>query len=422
MRPLTYRLSAIWTLLLLGLVACVNRPAATGPEPAPATVDAAALAQEVLEQVRTELAASATPTGSRPDQAPAATLEALVRREVAESLAATAAAPAPPATEPDPGGYQALESALVDVYALANSAVVTIIAAPVGSGTGFVYDPAGHIVTNNHVVAGASSYEIVFAGGERLRGRLVGRDADSDLAVLQVDALPAGVHPLALGDSDDLEVGQLVVAIGNPFGEQGSMSLGIISGLGRSLPSQRGQTAGTAYALPQVIQTDAPINPGNSGGPLLDLAGKVLGVNSAIVSTTGTNSGVGFAIPVNAVRQVVPGLIADGAYRYPYMGAAFDEEISLDEQGAFDLPQTSGAYVLSVSPGSPAAQAGLRGASATTGRGGDLIVAIDDRPVGDFNDLNSYLVFHTTVGQTIELTVIRNGARLTVPLTLGQRP
>jgi len=201
-----------------------------------------------------------------------------------------------------------LEATLIGVYRRANPSVVYIIVPSVGSGSGFVYSQDGYIVTNRHVVEGGRTFEVVFADGERQRAELIGSDADSDLAVLQVDRLPDGVEPLALGDSDSLQVGQFVLAIGNPFGEQGSMSLGIVSGVGRSLLSQRAATSGSTYSLPEVIQTDAPINPGNSGGPLLNLAGEVLGVNAAIATTTGENSGVGFSIPVSAVKLIVPSL------------------------------------------------------------------------------------------------------------------
>jgi 2-alkenal reductase len=250
----------------------------------------------------------------------------------------------------------------------------------------------------------------------------VGADADSDLAVLQVEELPVGAAPLPLADADSLEVGQFTVAIGSPFGVEGSMSLGIISGLGRSLRSQRATAAGNTYSLPEVIQTDAPINPGNSGGPLLNLDGEVIGVNAAIASGTGVNSGVGFSVPVAAVKRIVPSLIEDGEYIYPYMGVSFDDEISLGEQSAYRLSQTQGAYVVGVAPDSPGDEAGLISADAQTGRGGDLIVDIDGQPIGDFSDLNAYLVFYTEVGQTIEVSVLRDGERVVLPLTLGARP
>jgi 2-alkenal reductase len=240
--------------------------------------------------------------------------------------------------------------------------------------------------------------------------------------VIKVDGLPAGVTPLPLAAPEDLAVGQFVVAIGNPFGEQGSMSLGIVSGLGRSLSSQRAQANGGTYTLPAVIQTDAPINPGNSGGPLLNLDGQVVGINAAIASATGSNSGVGFSIPVAAVHRIVPSLISEGRYVYPYLGASFDEEISLAEQQLFDLPQTSGVYVITVADGGPAEQAGLRGADLNTGRGGDLITAINGQALRNFQDLNRVLVFGVSPGQTIDVTFVRDGQEQTTQVTLGERP
>jgi 2-alkenal reductase len=315
-----------------------------------------------------------------------------------------------------------LQESLIDVYEMASPSVVYIIVPPLGSGSGFVYSEDGYIVTNNHVVAGGTNFEIVFSSGDRMSAELVGTDVDSDLAVLKVDDLPDGVEPLQLGDSESIRVGEFVVAIGNPFGEQGSMSLGIVSALGRSLQSQRDLGTGSSYSLPQVIQTDAPINPGNSGGPLLNLDGEVVGVNSAIASYSGTNSGVGFSIPVQAVRQIVPSLIENGTYAYPFMGVGFDDEISLSEQSVYGVSQTQGAYVLNINSGGPADRAGLIAASSVNGRGGDLIIEIDGQTINNFSDLNSYLVFHTTVGQTIEITVLRNGERVNLSLTLGARP
>ncbi len=326
-----------------------------------------------------------------------------------------------------------LQDTLMAVYREANPSVVYIVvtsgtgfSASGGSGSGFVYgEPdgsgSGYIVTNNHVVEAGDSYEIVFSNGDRESGELVGTDPDSDLAVLRVESLPDGVAPIPLAN-DPVAVGQFAVAIGNPFGEQGSMSFGIISGLDRSLPSQRTTTTGSTYSLPQVIQTDAPINPGNSGGPLLNLQGEVIGVNAAIATTTGTNSGVGFSIPVDVVKRVAPSLISDGKVTYSYMGVSFDGEISLSELDLYGISQTRGAYVISVTPGGPADQAGLVGADLQTGQGGDLIIAIDGQPIDGFSDLNTYLVLHTEVGQTLELTVLRDGQTLTLPLTLGARP
>lgn len=435
-RQVTRRLFVIFSILLIlvATTACfgLQAPAAT-TAPAP-TVDVVALTDSVVARVQAQLP---QPTAEVDAGALRATIQAVLQENLsamdAETLgqlvdeAVTARLAQletrTPINQLAPVGDGAdLQATLVALYQQANPSVVYIITSQ-GSGSGFVYDDAGHIVTNRHVVSGSRQFEIVFANGARLAGELVGADADSDLAVLKVDALPDGVQPLPLAEPDTLQVGQFVVAIGNPFGEQGSMSVGIVSGLGRSLRSQRAlSSGGTAYSLPSVIQTDAPINPGNSGGPLLNLAGEVVGINSAIASVSGVNSGVGFSIPVIAVRRIVPSLIEAGSHTYSYMGVSFDDEISLNDQSQFGLPQTQGAYVVSVAPGSPAGLAGLRGADPNTGRGGDLVVAIDGRPVNSFNDLNSYLVFNTAPGQAIELTVLRDGEQLTVPLTLGARP
>lgn len=323
-----------------------------------------------------------------------------------------------------------LESAMIELYRRVNPAVVHIFvldeqAFVAGTGSGFVYDQDGHIITNNHVVTGASALEVVFQDGVRRAAEVVGTDVDSDLAVIKIESLPEGVQPIPLGNSNEVQVGQFAVAIGNPFGEAGSLSLGIVSGLGRSLTSDRIAEGGGRYSLPKVIQTDAAINPGNSGGPLLNLAGEVIGVNSAIRTSTGTNSGVGFSIPVNAVSRVAPSLIAEGVYHYPYIGIRM---LSLDlaAQERLELPQTSGAYITDITPNSPALEAGLRasGINDTIGLlpGGDLIIAVNGRPVTEPDDLISFLVFDAEVGDTINLTVIRDGEQIEVPLTLSERP
>lgn len=323
-----------------------------------------------------------------------------------------------------------IESALIDLYKRVNPAVVHIFVLDeqsfvAGTGSGFVYDNLGHIVTNNHVVSGASGLEVVFEDGVRMSAEVVGTDVDSDLAVIKIESLPEGVLPIPLGDSNNVAVGQFVVAIGNPFGEAGSLSLGIISGLGRSLSSDRIAEGGGRYSLPQVLQTDAAINPGNSGGPLLNLAGEVVGVNSAIRTATGTNSGVGFSIPVNAVRRVVPALIAEGVYHYPYIGIRMTS-LDLASQQEMGLPQATGAYVTDITPNSPAQRAGIiaSGFNDTVGLlpGGDLIIAVDGQPINSPDDLISFLVFNAEVDQTITLTVIRDGEQIDVPLTLSQRP
>ncbi|CUS02830.2 putative S1B family peptidase [Candidatus Promineifilum breve] len=323
-----------------------------------------------------------------------------------------------------------MEATLIALYERVNPSVVHIFVLDdqgftAGSGSGFVYDAGGHIVTNNHVVTGSGGLEVVFADGQRRAAEVVGSDVDSDLAVIRVESLPDGVQPLTLGDSNRVQVGQFAVAIGNPFDETGSLSLGIISGLGRSLTSDRIAEGGGRYSLPQVIQTDAAINPGNSGGPLLNLAGEVIGVNSAISTSTGTNSGVGFSIPVNAVHRVAPALIAEGVYHYPYIGVSMTS-IDLAAQQELGLPQANGIYITDTTPGSPAEVAGLRasGRNDTLGTlpGGDFIIAVDGRPMSEPDDLIAFLVFDAVVGQTISLTVIRDGEQIEVPLTLGERP
>ena len=358
--------------------------------------------------------------------------QAIVDQAVATVMAqvnAQAAAATPTAASEAPINTD-LEASMVDLYQRVNPAVVHIYVLDeqsfaLGTGSGFVYDAQGHIVTNNHVVTGASGLEVVFANGERRSAEVIGTDVDSDLAVIRVDSLPDGVQPIPLGDSDDVRVGQFVAAIGNPFGEAGSLSLGIVSGLGRSLASNRIADGGGRYSLPSVIQTDAAINPGNSGGPLLNLAGEVIGVNSAISTSTGSNSGVGFSIPVNAVHRIIPTLIAEGVYHYSYMGISMTA-LDLLAQQELDLPQSTGAYITNMIPGSPAAAAGLRASgfndSEGTLAGGDLIIAVDGQPIADPDGLINYLVFKTEVGQTIMLTIIRDGGQMELPLTLGQRP
>jgi 2-alkenal reductase len=388
-------------------------------QPTPQAVDPEAIVDMVMAQVEEELGryseAIPTPQVIDPDAIADTVLSELESQqaEFVTNINNQAMAVA----------SESLQENLVQIYQQANPSVVYIIIPSAGSsGSGFVFDEDGHIVTNNHVIADGDSYEVVFASGERRAAELVGTDIDSDLAVLKVEDLPEGALPLPLAEAEGVRVGEFVIAIGNPFGEQGSMSLGIVSALGRSLESQRDLGGGSSYRLPEVIQTDAPINPGNSGGPLLNLEGEVVGVNSAIASFTGTNSGVGFSIPVQAVRQIVPVLIADGEYVYSYMGAGFDGEISLEEQEVYGVSQTQGAYVLNVVSGSPAEEAGLIAANPNTLRGGDLIIAIDGQTIKDFADLNGYLVFNTKVGQTIEMTILRGDQTVTLPLTLGGRP
>lgn len=302
-----------------------------------------------------------------------------------------------------------------------------------GSGSGFVYDKQGHIITNYHVVQGAKELEVDFPSGYKAFGTVVGTDLDSDLAVLLVKAPESELQPLRLGDSDAIKVGQTVVAIGNPFGLNGTMTTGIISAIGRTLESERSAPDGGFFTAGAIIQTDAAINPGNSGGPLFNLQGEVIGVNRAIRTTNFTlggeplNSGIGFAISINIVRRVVPELIRSGKYDYPYVGISSRSDLSLFEIEALKLPRQTGAYIVSVQPNSPAEKAGLRGGSIQTSlpgvlAGGDLIVATDGHPVRGFDDFLSYLIINKSPGDTIVLTIVRDGKEQDVSLVLGKRP
>ncbi|HFC08985.1 MAG TPA: PDZ domain-containing protein [Chloroflexi bacterium] len=349
----------------------------------------------------------------------------------------TAAAAPTASTALTPAG---LQTQLVDLYNQISPGVVAIrIYAKEGGaqGSGFVYDKKGHIITNFHVVDGAEKIEVDFMSGLKAWAHVVGTDTDSDLAVLQVEDVPASqLHPLPLADSDKVQVGEIVVALGNPFGLKGTMTMGIVSARGRTLPSEHAAAQGGFFTTGDVIQTDAPINPGNSGGPLVNLKGEVIGINRAIRTTNMTafgepsNSGIGFAVPSNIVRRVVPVLIKQGYYDYPYLGITSIDDLTLEEVERLNLPQDTGAYVISVVPGSPADKAGVHGAIPLNKQneateippGGDLIVAVDGHPVREFNDLLHYLFTYTSPGDTITLTVLREGKKIDLKLTLGKRP
>jgi S1-C subfamily serine protease len=330
-----------------------------------------------------------------------------------------------------------LQADLQQVYQQALPGVVMIrftSADGSGEGTGFVIDKEGHIVTNFHVAGDVQSLEVDFADGTKVVGETIGRDLDSDLAVVKVDMPADKLHPLPLGDSDQAPVGTIAVAIGSPYGLGGTMTMGIISAHGRTLDSLRSSVdpaQGTTqfFAAGDLLQTDASINPGNSGGPLLNLQGQVIGVNRAI-QTAGTslsggavNTGIGFAISSNVVRRVVPSLIKNGTYAYPYLGlsAMSDDRMSLSVAKQLELPQASGAYVVDVTAGGPADKAGLVAADSQTGKGGDLIIAIDGKPMVTFSDLLSYLILKKTPGDTVNFTVLRGTRQVEVPLVVGTR-
>jgi 2-alkenal reductase len=354
-------------------------------------------------------------------------------------------APVTPAFLPTPlpddllAEASAEELALINVYQRVNPAVVYIDVSVSGtegslldlaSGSGFVVDPEGYIVTNRHVIADADEVRVTFSDGVVMLAAIVGSDPYADLAVLKVNPPPEyQLVAVEMADSDELLVGQRVIAIGNPFGLSGTMTVGIISAVGRTLPSSVLSPTGS-FSNPLIIQTDAAINPGNSGGPLLDSRGRVIGVNTAIRSDTGVNSGIGFAVPVNTVRRIVPQIIENGEVEYPYLGITSQTIYTLaDLATEFDLPVTEGVMIDQITSGSGAARAGLRGGNETVdfrgaeiALGGDIITAIDDIPIRNFDELLGYLVTNTSVGQEVIVTIYRDGELMDVPVELSARP
>lgn len=325
------------------------------------------------------------------------------------------------------------DSSLVGLYERSLPGVVALrvtTAQGSGTGSGFVFDTNGYIITNYHVVEGATDVEVDFSSGYKTYGTVIGTDLDSDLAVVKVDAPAEELVPLPLGDSAQLRVGQTVVAIGNPFGLSGTMTTGIVSALGRTLDSLNDAPSGGYFTAGDIIQTDAAINPGNSGGPLFNISGEVIGINRAIRTTSSSaigepvNSGIGFAISINIVKRVVPALIEYGYYDYPYMGISSISDLSLQSIEALGLERNTGAYVTSVSEGSPAEDAGVRGADANTSMptGGDLIIGIDGIEVLQFDSLLQYLINNKAPGDMVVLTVLRDGEELDLEMTLGKRP
>ncbi len=298
---------------------------------------------------------------------------------------------------------------------------------PEGQGSGFVWDTEGHIVTNAHVAQDAEQILVRFWDGTATVAEVVGIDLHSDLAVIKVDPEGYTLIPVERGNLDEMRPGMRVAAIGNPFGLEGSMTAGIISAIGRSIPGL------ASFNIPEAIQTDAPINPGNSGGPLVNERGQVIGVNAQIRSTQlGANSGVGFAIPITIVERVVPVLIREGSYEHAFIGISGTTYSPICAED-LDLPKdVRGAYVVEVLEGTPAARAGLRGGSEPSHtryvgvcpevKGGDLIIAIDGQPVTRFDDLLVYLERYTSPGDTIVLTVLRDGRTLDIEVTLAARP
>jgi serine protease Do len=298
-----------------------------------------------------------------------------------------------------------------------------------GLGSGFVWDTQGHIVTNNHVVNGADKITVTFSDDTTVPAEVVGTDPNSDLAVIKVDVAPERLHPVQMADSTQIRVGQLAVAIGNPFGLEGTMTVGFVSALGRSLPVASSNMLAPSYTIPDIIQTDAPINPGNSGGVLVNDEAQLIGVPTAIESPVRANAGIGFAVPSAIVQKIVPELIEVGAVQYPWLGISGTSLNSeLAEAMSLDADQR-GVLVVDITSESPAEKAELRasdrqveldGGQARVG--GDVIVAINGQQVHDFDDLVAFLVRSTSVGDTVELAVLRDGHEETIEVTLAARP
>jgi S1-C subfamily serine protease len=395
MRSLTVKVSTIILLAALFLAACSSAPAAT-----------AALTQSTEPTASPTSVTTTAPSGEG---------------TVAETAGQSGT------------GLVSYESALEAVYEKVNPSVVSIeVVTPQGEalGSGFIWDAQGHIVTNNHVIDGATKIQVKFYDGSMVSASLVGADVDSDLAVIKVDEPTVDLIPIDVADSTQVKVGQVAIAIGNPFGLENTMTAGIVSAIGRTISSNAGDNSqGLNFSIPDIIQTDAPINPGNSGGPLVDDSGALIGVNSQIESTVDSNSGIGFAIPSSVVGKVVPALIQDGTYEHPYLGIT-GTTLTPDLATAMGLDSTQrGALVVAVTLDGPASKAGLVGSSKTvtiddqeTTVGGDVITAADGTTIKEMDDLISFLSNETVVGQKIELTILRDGKEQTVEVTLTARP
>ena len=333
------------------------------------------------------------------------------------------------------GSVSDLETTLESIYSVVSPSVVLIndnmpasstsLGGP-ALGSGFVWDTKGDIVTNNHVIDGASNITVTFSDGTLVNASLVAADSNSDLAVLKVNPSELNLQPVTL-DTNTPQVGELAIAIGNPFGEQNTLTVGFVSAVGRLIPTTENAT-GPTYNIPDIIQTDAAINPGNSGG-LLNDSGKVIGITQSIDTSSGSSSGVGFAIPASIIEQVVPALINTGTYQHPYLGVtvtSFDLAIA----SAMNLTSSQrGALVEAITSGSPADKAGLKVGSSTFNDngsqitiGGDVIIAFNGQAVKSSDDLITYLADQWVVGQSVTLTIIRGGKQMNVTVTPAARP
>jgi S1-C subfamily serine protease len=383
-------------------------------------------------------AVTAAPATSTPAAGPTATPPPAVAGQPAPT-----STPGPTLVAPmqdQAAAENALEAQIIAVHDAVAQSVVNITNRSVaydmfmqpvpqeGTGSGFVYDDQGHIITNFHVVEGADQLLVTLANGQNYEAQLVGEDAIDDLAVIQIDAGADLPQPVPLADSDQVRVGQFVVAIGNPFGLEQTLTVGVISALGRIIQSPEDNRF-----IGEAIQTDAAINPGNSGGPLLNLEGRVIGVNSQIISPSQANAGIGFAVSSNTVRRVVPELIARGYYPHAWLGITSlplsSNAADAFRQAGMAVPVDQGLLIVEVDAGGPAEQAGLRGGDRVVrfGRyniplGGDILVSIDGKPIQTSRDLNLYLDTQAQVGQTVQVTAIREGEEQTFSVTLAERP
>jgi S1-C subfamily serine protease len=372
---------------------------------------------------------------------PRALTELMTPTPTPTPLPTATAAPAPAETpEPALAELARLEQEIIEVYESVGRGVVNVTNRsygydfwfrPVpqeGSGSGIVYDMEGHIITNYHVIEDADELSVTLPDETTVPAEVVGADPSNDLAVIKVDAHPDLLHPVPLGESESLRVGQFVVAIGNPFGFERTLTVGVISALGRVIESPDDRFIG------EVIQTDAAINPGNSGGPLLDLSGQVIGVNTAIFSPSQASAGIGFAVPVDTAQRVVPSLIERGYFPHPWLGVSLIWNLTAErrqilQEAGMNVPVEEGVMIVEMASGSPAAVAGLRGGeqAVRVGRarlfiGGDILTAIDRQPITSARDLIRYVDTQTEVGQTVQVTIWREGKEQTIPVKLTERP
>jgi len=451
-------IGGIFTLTLVTAVACssaVDRTAGAGSAiatdgtlgqqiAATNTIDTAVVAPENTKPpveadvaVLPDVPATATDVPASPTEQSSPTAESIQAAFNGEEDDKPKGDAFPEVVEPEVGTLTPAEIVeaqgihLADLYERTVQSVVFIVsttAQGVGSGSGFVWDTEGHIVTNYHVVQNASSLTVKFFNGREYRADVVAFDPDADLAVIKLIDPEHELVPIAIGNSSDLRPGEMAIALGNPFGEEFTMTTGIVSAVSRTLNS-----GFSSYSIPSVVQTDAAINPGNSGGPLLDKNGAVIGVNTQIRSESRQNSGVGFAVPVDLVKRVVPSLINFGHHTYSLMGIT-GVEVDITKRESANLPgDVVGAMVMSVSPGGPADTAGIRGDSgerANNGaliRGlenwdGDVIVSINSIPMRSMDDLIGYLALNTAPDQEIEIGIFRDGIEISVSMKLGSRP